>query len=64
MRLKLISTMPSEEMTVQSRRPKPIQPKVATSNASMRSKSALEMVRAWAARMRRRAPFPISAKTR
>ena len=36
-------------MTVQSRRPKPIQPKVATSNASMRSKSALEMVLAWVA---------------
>ena len=47
--LKLVSTMPIELMTVHTRKPKPIQPNVHTSNFAMRSKSAFVMSRACAA---------------
>ena len=49
MPLKLVSTEASDEMTVQSRKPKPIQPSVPTLNWSMREKSWFEISRAWCA---------------
>ena len=47
--LKLVSTMLIALMTVHTRKPKPIQPNVHTSNCAIRSKSAFEIERACAA---------------
>ena len=46
------SIVESVKMTVKSRPAKPIQPNVLRLNLSMRSKSVLEMVRAWSAKSR------------